>query len=182
MPTLTATVGGSTANTYLTVAAASTLLNQRLGNSDWDVAATDDKERALIQATEDIDALRFDGLKLTASQALAFPRSNQEEPFDQVPLAVRRACAYQALGLLRNASTGGRSEQQSRDRAGVVSYTIGNLSETFASARSQSDSAWTDLYPEARKALQDWVSRTGHIIGARERPIAELGEGWGPWR
>lgn len=173
-----ATVGGSSANSYLSVADADEILDLRLGTAAWADIADDDKARAIIQATQDIDAVRFVGCKVNVEQALEFPRTGQSEPYDEIPLAILRACAYQAYELAMNLATGGRSEQQQRDRAGVISYTIGNLSETFV---GPAKGPMADLYPEARKALGDWVARTGHLIGSQESPVNSRG-GWGPWQ
>lgn len=186
MPTVVDTVGAANANSYLSVANATTILDERLGASAWTDADLADQGRALIMATRDIDSLRISGRRYTSTQALMFPNSVQIEPADEIPLDVQRACAEQALWLLQNSGTGGRSERQQLQAQGVSSYTIGNLSETFSGGAGAS-SQFGNLCSEAQRFLQGYVSRTGRLIGPRETPLYEQGRGgwttgpFAPW-
>lgn len=115
MPTLVATVGGSTANSYATVAEAETFFDGRLGVTAWLNADEDDKARALIQATHRIDQEDFVGnpvLPLNdrntsgSTQALKWPRYWATAPdgwhYDQnqIPTQVQRATMLLALAIL----------------------------------------------------------------------------------
>ena len=53
-----ATIAGASANSYLTVAAADALAASELGRDmkAWTAATTDEKEAALVRATEEVDA------------------------------------------------------------------------------------------------------------------------------
>ena len=177
MPTVVDTVGAADANSYLSVVAATAILDERLGSSAWTEASADDKARALITATRDIDSLRFSGRQYTSTQALWFPNTFQTETSDEIPVDVQRACAEQALWLLQNASTGGRSERQQLQAQGVSSYTIGNLSETFSGSAGGSYSQFGNLCTEAQRYLQGYVSRTGRLIGPRDTALYEQGRG-----
>ena len=73
--TIDATIGGATANSYLTVAAADTLTETMLGTLAWATATTDSKTRALITATRGLDTLGWIGSKATTPQALDWPRT-----------------------------------------------------------------------------------------------------------
>ena len=73
--TIDATIGGATANSYLTVAAADTLTETMLGTLAWTTATTDSKTRALITATRGLDTLGWIGSKATTTQALDWPRT-----------------------------------------------------------------------------------------------------------
>lgn len=107
MPTLDATVGGTSSNTYALVAAADTYLDERLRSSAWTGESdVDVKERALIMATRQIDVLDFKGYKNSADQALEWPRSDvydrDGEPYatDSIPTLIQHATFELALDLL----------------------------------------------------------------------------------
>lgn len=113
--TIIATVGGSTSNSYVTLAEAEVIALTILAakSTSWDAAATDDiKNRALIQATRDIDSLNlsgtpyYTGLQGTSTyQALHFPTDenvNNSAPF--IPTDVQDAQVFQACYLLRNSA------------------------------------------------------------------------------
>jgi len=74
--TVDATIGGAAANSYLTVADADAIAEYRLGTLAWSTATTDNKGRALIQATAYLDQLGYIGSKATTTQALLWPRSD----------------------------------------------------------------------------------------------------------
>lgn len=78
--TVDASVGGVSANSYLTVADANAIADLRLGTLAWEAATvtTDDKGRALIAATGYIDQLLWIGEKASTAQALLWPRSDAE--------------------------------------------------------------------------------------------------------
>src|ERR1043166_138769 len=80
---LVATVGGSTSNSYVTLAEAETYFGDRINssvNGNWTntsagVARTDaEKSAALVTATRRIDEEQFRGHKASSSQALKWPR------------------------------------------------------------------------------------------------------------
>jgi len=98
------------------VAEATAYFAQRLHETAWSSASDDDREKALIAATQIIDGLNFKGCKHSvytlldansaadasdiqaaeASQALEFPRGADTE----APEAIRRACYEIAYALL----------------------------------------------------------------------------------
>ena len=71
-----ATVGGASANSYVTLAAADTYFETTPDSGTWIDKTTDQKNRALISATRWIDALSFYGDRCTDTQALKWPRDN----------------------------------------------------------------------------------------------------------
>lgn len=73
-----ATVGVSNANSYLTVAGADDLANLALGTLSWSTATTDNKGRALINATRYLDQLEWVGSRASTTQSLAWPREEAE--------------------------------------------------------------------------------------------------------
>ncbi len=80
---ITATVGGTTSNSYLTLADAQTLIDGWIEDDNvvaWGTATTDQKNRALYSATQRIDRERFIGGKATNTQALQWPRDGVKKP------------------------------------------------------------------------------------------------------
>lgn len=173
MPVIVDTVGATDANSYLSVAAATELLDARLGSGAWASADPDDQARALIMATRDIDSNRFRGYKVAYDQALQFPRTDQPDtPPDQIPQDVLLACAEQALWCIQNAGTGGRSDRQKLQSQGVTQYTVGNLSETFRGGSFFGGG----VCPEGLRYLQGYIMRTGRLVGPRDQALYEDGQ------
>lgn len=161
---LDATVGGASANSYLTLAAANALFAARVGSSTWSAATDEEKSAALQQATRELDLDITAGCKADSAQRLAFPRADQDEPLSEIPADVQWGCAEQAIWVLAHAASGGVSSRQELQAEGVVAFSVGGLSETFG-ARSGGDSA---LCARARSYLRGWKSRGGNLIGPRE--------------
>lgn len=168
MPTVVDTVGSASANSYLSVASATSLLDERLGIAAWTDATADDKARAVIMATREIDSFRYVGYKISQAQALEWPRTEQVEASDTIPVYIQRACAEQALWVLQNSDTGGRSERQALQAQGVTEYSVGNLSEKLSGKFTGSS-----ICPEALRYLRSYISRTGRIIGPRDTGLYE---------
>lgn len=81
MPTLVATVGASTANSFATVAEGDAYCDARLNASAWtDEQDDDQKIRALIDATRELNVMRFKGTAVTDTQALVWPRQWALDP------------------------------------------------------------------------------------------------------
>ena len=82
---------------YLTNAEADTYFaTYRLVTDVWDDATEPEKTKAIAIATRQIDALKFDGDKAVAGQALQFPRGSDTS----VPAEIQEACAECAYSLL----------------------------------------------------------------------------------
>ena len=71
-------IGTATNNSYTTLAEADTYFESRLNVTNWTGAVTDDKNRALVQATRKIDYFNYYGDREfpDVPQALRFPRIN----------------------------------------------------------------------------------------------------------
>lgn len=111
--TVDATVGGANANSFITVATANDYANNALSVTAWTGATTDDKSRALIMATTDLQPLAWVGTRATDTQALAWPRTDaviNGRPIadDVIPREVQQATFDLALSILEGTSaTGG---------------------------------------------------------------------------
>ena len=79
MPTVDSTVKGASANSYVTVAEATTYLDNHKRSAElalWTAASDDDKARAVIAATTHVDSYyEFVGYRTTTTQALKWPRA-----------------------------------------------------------------------------------------------------------
>lgn len=78
-----ATVGGASANSYLTLAAAELIVEGFVQDDDvtaWASATNDQKNRALYTAAQRLDRERFLGARATDTQALQWPRTGVRKP------------------------------------------------------------------------------------------------------
>ena len=73
-----ATLGGASANSYVTLADADAYFETVPDSTDWASKSTDQKNRALISATRWIDVLSFYGKRCSETQALKWPRKEYE--------------------------------------------------------------------------------------------------------
>ena len=106
--TIDATAGGSSSNSYCTLAEADTYHEGVFHKDDWNVVDVD-KEVALIQATAILD-MRYTwaGKKKTDDQALRWPRTGVADvdgyalDSDVIPKALKNATAEFARYLISN--------------------------------------------------------------------------------
>lgn len=131
-------------NSYIDIEEADEYFAGRLHAESWAGAADGDKEKALKQATRQIDRQPLKGRKAVTSQALAFPRY----PDTEVPEAVKEACCEEALALLER----GNNQRRKLQQEGVQSFTLGNMSETYAPGSGRGL-----LSQEAKELLRPWL-------------------------
>lgn len=111
MPTIDATVGGASANSYITRAAATTYFDERLNSGAWTSASNENKDRALIQATRRLDQEDWQGVKVASGQALDWPRywatDEDGEEYDSaaIPQPIKDATCELALRFLNDGTT-----------------------------------------------------------------------------
>lgn len=100
--------GLSTAESYISVADATTRLTAIGNNTAWDALTTTQQEQALRKATDYIEQryrTNWKGQRLNSTQALSWPRAWVEidgwyQDSDEVPTAVANACADLAVRTL----------------------------------------------------------------------------------
>jgi len=148
-------VGGANANSYLTLAAANTVIEGLVQDADvtaWASATDDQRNRALFTATQRIDRERFLGARATDTQALQWPRDGVRKPdtyintyatgfpfritadyytATEIPDQVRKAQVILAVYLNNNKDGLGLSGLED-----YKSVSIGSLSVTSAGASS----------------------------------------------
>lgn len=155
--TLVPTPGAANANTYVSLAAADAYLADHLRVAEWTAATVDDKSRALIQATEDLDELvEWDiallGWPTSTTQALRFPSSSVIRRWgdawyanDVIPDFIADACCEQALAVLKSDRRGDPATR------GITSLGAGPLTIQFdptgaAQVRQPlADAAWQKI-------------------------------------
>ena len=138
-------------NSYIDIDGADEYFAGRLHAKSWTGADTETKEKALKQATRQIDRQRLKGNKTNPSQPLAFPRY----PDTEIPEAVKEACCEEALALLER----GNSQRWKLQQEGVQSFSLGNMSETYAPGAGKGL-----LSQEAKELLRPWLIGAVNII------------------
>lgn len=103
---LDATVGGPNSNSYLTLTEGDAIAGYDFNNEAWILATDDDKIRALVKATYELDTLPWVGLRATTTQALAWPRTQavingRDIANNEIPREVKQATFDLARALLR---------------------------------------------------------------------------------
>lgn len=136
---------------YCTIEFADEYFSGRLHAESWAGADDSTKEKALRQATKTIDRQPLRGRKATDEQELAFPRY----PDTELPEAIKEACCEEALALLER----GNSQRRKLQQEGVQSFTLGNMSETYAAGAGKGL-----LSQEAKELLQPWLIGAVNII------------------
>ena len=135
---------------YCTIEYADEYFNSRLHAESWGQADDETKEKALRQATKTIDRQLLRGRKTETGQALAFPRY----PDTEIPEVVKEACCEEALAMLER----GNSQRRKLQQEGVQSFSLGNMSETFAAGAGKGL-----LSQEAKELLRPWLLGAGNI-------------------
>jgi hypothetical protein len=80
---INATVGSASANSYVTLAEATAIIEGLVEDADvqhWNSGNTDSRNRALYTATQRLDRERFLGARATDTQALQWPRTGVRKP------------------------------------------------------------------------------------------------------
>ena len=129
---------------YCTIEYANEYFAGRLHAESWGQTDGSTKEKALKQATKTIDRQPLRGRKTNPEQELAFPR----HPDTEIPEAVKEACCEEALALLER----GNSQRHKLQQEGVQSFTLGNMSETYAPGAGRGL-----ISQEAKEILRPWL-------------------------
>lgn len=100
------TLGADNANSFLSVARATTLLGElpvSAGVTAWLALGSTQKEQTLVAATMTINPLKWKGTVATQEQSLAWPRRVKIDgrvlPYDELPIDFEIAVAYMAAFL-----------------------------------------------------------------------------------
>lgn len=109
VPAIVVTPGASNANSYITVAEGDTYASGDIDGSAWTGASADDKVKALISATRQIDVIGYVGERTSATQALAWPRTGfttteKQYGSNEIPAEIKLSTYEVAKSLLRGTS------------------------------------------------------------------------------
>jgi hypothetical protein len=137
---IVATVGGASANSFVTLAEADAYLETRLNASAWNDEEEDDvKMQALCEATRELSAIQWQGNRADSSQALSWPRSGATNPdgtssseqyaIDVIPQRLKDATCELALEFLRAGTTDVASAGATD---GIKQKTTGPLTTVYA--------------------------------------------------
>lgn len=158
MATIDATVGGTSANSYVTLAEADAYWADHYHSSAWDALADDDKNKLLIMATRNLDNwVIWEGSRSDEEQALRLPRygmtdcDNYQIDGDVIPTNVKYATHELAAHLISfnpsaEPDTKGFSkikvdvieleiDKMDRDSVTVIPDTVSKLLECFGETR-----------------------------------------------
>lgn len=103
-PSLDATIGGASANSYQNVASATSYFANTLFSAEWDALTSDVKAQALITATQWLETLSYTGSRVTTTQRLEWPREatnskGVDAATNAIPYEILAAQAELALAL-----------------------------------------------------------------------------------
>lgn len=165
---LVTTVGAVDANSYGTLAEFNLYLTTRINSSGVAALSDDQKTALLIQATRDIDALQFEGIKYntdllsdgTPCQALQFPRNYTywtDGTF--IPQEVKNAQFEQAVFLNTLQAEG----QEPGDSERLESFKRGSVSMTFRAKTTTKNKEEKYIAERARFYLRDHLLKDRSI-------------------
>jgi DnaT-like ssDNA binding protein len=128
-----ATVGGGSSNSFVTADEFTAYTDTRLNIDAYTNASSGDRDKALMEATRELNVLRYGGNKATTGQALLFPRFLLIDPdsmwytfYDSaiIPQRIKDATCELALEFLK----GGTTDMASLDQTiGIKSETVGPI-------------------------------------------------------
>jgi hypothetical protein len=154
--TLDATVGGASANVYVTVVEADAYLEARLNSSAW--TGTEPKKIALVEATREVSLARYQGNVAADTQALTWPRTGVVDPdatssyteyaSDVIPQRVKDATCELALEFLKAGTTDIAALDSKQN---VIQKTVGPLSTTYSDPSQRATGI--ARYPRVMKLL-----------------------------
>jgi hypothetical protein len=125
-----ATAGGASANSFVTLAEATTYMQGRMNSDAFDNATTDEQNRSLVEATRDVSVMEYVGRRASSTQVLSWPRWGATDPDSAygwlfvstvVPQRIKDATCELAFQYL----SAGSSDLASADpNAGVIEKTV----------------------------------------------------------
>lgn len=106
-PTLDATLGGATSNSYVDLAEAVAIARNIPGGDDWVALTDDEKIYSLIAATALLETLQYRGEICTTTQRLKWPREGVDcegRPFDctSIPQIIKEAEVMLAIQMAKD--------------------------------------------------------------------------------
>lgn len=154
---IVATVGGASSNSYATAAQADTYHEAHVSGATWTAATDDQKCRALVQATRQLDAyVEWDGYAASTTQALAWPRTGLYDPNTEVDLpsdALPDELVWATAEQARHLLAGDRAAESTAEVQGVTRIAAGSVELEFAPTSGTRQSV---LAPAAYQFIAQW--------------------------
>ena len=164
-------------DTYITLEEANTYLSQHYVSTDplliqWNSLSDNDKEVFLRRAFDQMNSLPYTGRPKNPKQLLPFPRHN----FDSNDyLKIKYAQAEQSISYTDMINSNEVADRIRLRRAGVIQYSIGDLSERFQSGLPvESNANFFGMCEKSYKYLSKWLqggyeicTSTRHRCGPR---------------
>lgn len=160
-------------DTYITIEQANEYVSNYYLSSDplriqWEASSEEDKEVLLRKAFNQINSLPFIGKPKRVDQPLPFPRYCDFKPQDMQN--VQYAQVEQAIAISDIVTAQENVDRIKLRRAGVVQYTIGDLSEKFQSGLpSESNATMFGLSEKAYGFLSKWLKGGYHVCTSIKR-------------
>jgi hypothetical protein len=141
-----ATLSGSSANSYVTLAQANTYFETVPESGTWTDKTDDEKNRALISATSWLDGLTYYGDRCTTTQTLKWPRENFTvdsvelacslipAPIKNATYELARALANDTNAIINSTGTGLYEQVELGDlkvKYNVKSQSTGTINNVF---------------------------------------------------
>lgn len=165
-------------DTYITLQEANEYVTKYFISSDplrvqWEATDESDREVYLRRAFEQINGLPFTGKPKSEKQTLPFPRYGLWTAGDL--LKVKNAQAEQSIAITDTVAVSEIEDRVRLRRAGVQSYKIGDLSETFnGGLPSESNTNFFGLSERAYKYLSKWLRGGYKICISIKKPCGPL--------
>lgn len=129
----------------------------------WDSLSDEDREVYIRRAFQQINALPYTGRPSARNQVLSFPRCPWS-PEDWTAVKLAQAC--QAFSLSDTNAQADMEQRKALQRAGVKSYRIGDLSETFGGIGSGTTaSTLFGLSETSYNLLKKWLQGGYDVCG-----------------
>lgn len=164
--------------TYITVEEMLEYLSKNYVSTDplriqWEAMSAEDQMVHLRKSFNYINSLPYNGRPANPSQEIPFPRAGAFTNMDL--LKVKYAQAEQALAISDTVAAQETEERKRLRRAGVTSYKIGDLSETFqGGASALSCGNFFGLSESAYRYLSKWLQGGFNICTSIKRPCGRL--------
>lgn len=164
-------------NSMVTVDEAGLFFSGRLWTDAWDVSDSATKQKALVMATRDVDAMTFMGSKADTTQPHAFPRTFTSAPAmdastyyhpsgmfseDGIQQYAKDAVCEQALWLLQQTPYEVHRARQMAQ--GVASTGTGSASESYAPAAVNLARHGRTMSPDAIRILAPVLAVAGDLV------------------
>ena len=164
--------------TYITVEEMLDYLHKNYLSTDplriqWEAMNAEDQMVLLRKSYHFMNSLPYNGRPASTSQMGAFPRAGAFTEKDL--LKVKYAQAEQALALSDTVTAQESADRMRLRRAGVVQYSIGDLSERFQEGMSASSCGnFFGLSENAYRYLSKWLQGGFNICTSIKKPCGHL--------